>query len=342
MTVAAPFAQLAKRIEAGEHKALSGGISLVENRAEGFERLLEHVAHLSGKAHRIGVTGPPGAGKSTLVKVLTEGWLDQGLRVGVLAVDPSSPYTRGALLGDRIRLGDLAMRDGLFVRSMASRGSAGGLSNAASDAADLLDAHGCDRIVIETLGVGQQEIDIASSADTVVVVLVPESGDGIQAMKAGLMEAADVFVVNKADRPGADKLEKELAVMLSIRARLTGSLPGGAPTSTSTAGGVAGGEDPANRWATPVVRTSALNGDGVEDLDAALTDHRAWLVSTGTLDSVREERRAHRTREALRRQALRAADRIWEDSPGVFRGETPHAAARRLWQQVARTAQCNP
>jgi len=208
---------LADRIAGGEPLALARGISHVENESDGFEALLERLDGRTGRARRIGITGPPGAGKSTLTAALTRHYLEQSLKVGIVAVDPTSPFTGGALLGDRIRMGELSTEPGVFIRSMASRGSLGGLATATREAADLMDAAGYDRVILETLGVGQAELDIAVSADTTAVVLVPESGDGVQAMKAGLMEVADLFVINKSDRPGADRLEKELAIIMSLR-----------------------------------------------------------------------------------------------------------------------------
>ncbi len=192
-------------LRARKPAALARAISLVENGSPGFESMLSGLHASIGAARRIGITGPPGGGKSTLIERLTAHYRAAGLTVGVVAVDPSSPFTGGALLGDRIRMERTAMDPGVFIRSMASRGSLGGMATTTGEVADVMDAFGFDRILIETVGVGQSELDVASVADTTVVVLVPESGDGIQVMKAGLMEIADVFVVNKADRPGADR-----------------------------------------------------------------------------------------------------------------------------------------
>ncbi len=202
---------------AGKRAALARAISIVENERTGFEALLEDLHPSLGRAHRIGITGPPGAGKSTLGSALTALLRARGERVGIVAVDPTSPFTGGALLGDRIRMNDVALDEGVFIRSMATRGSLGGLALSTREVADVMDAFGFDRVIIETVGVGQSELDIAAAADSTVVVLVPESGDSIQAMKAGLMEAADLFVINKADRPGAQRLAKEVEMMIHFR-----------------------------------------------------------------------------------------------------------------------------
>src|SRR5881397_457912 len=206
-------------LERREPAALARAISLVENQRDGFERVLSHVhARLRrGGTRRIGITGPPGAGKSTLTEALIQRFRARHLSVGVVAVDPTSPFTGGALLGDRIRMESASHDPGVFIRSMATRGAHGGLATTTAEVADLLEAFGFERILIETVGVGQTELDVARTAESTVLVLVPESGDGIQALKAGVMEIADIYVVNKSDRPGADKLRQEVEVMLGIR-----------------------------------------------------------------------------------------------------------------------------
>src|SRR2546429_3896027 len=206
-------------LDRGDTAALARAISLVENRRDGCEEVLTHAHARVGRrgARRIGLTGPPGAGKSTLTERLVQHYRAQELRVAVIAVDPTSPFTGGALLGDRIRMESVALDPGVFIRSMATRGSLGGLAASTREVADVLDAFGIEQILIETVGVGQSELDIARTADSSVVVLVPESGDSIQTLKAGLMEIADIFVVNKADRPGSDRLRNEIELMLGMR-----------------------------------------------------------------------------------------------------------------------------
>ena len=314
---------LADRIAGGEALALARGISHVENERVGFEALLERLDGRTGRARRIGITGPPGAGKSTLTAALTRHYLDRSLTVGIVAVDPTSPFTGGALLGDRIRMGELSTEPGVFIRSMASRGSLGGLATAAREAADLMDAAGYDRVILETLGVGQTELDIAVSADTTAVVLVPESGDGVQAMKAGLMEVADLFVVNKSDRPGADRLEKEIAIIMSIR-------------FANRSPGAAVGAEAEAEWRLPIVQTVASEARGIEEVADRLDRHFAWLASSGQLESRRRAARRRRAHDALLRRTRRDAERIWRAAPPEMldSGASPYAIARRLYEEL--------
>ncbi len=293
--------------------ALARAISMVENGTPGFEGLLAAVHSEIGRARRIGVTGPPGGGKSTLIERLTAHYRSAGRTVGIVAVDPSSPFSGGALLGDRIRMESASGDSGVFIRSMASRGSLGGMATTTGEVADVMDAFGFERILIETVGVGQSELDVATAADSTVVVLVPESGDGIQVMKAGLMEIADVFVVNKADRPGADRLRQELEVAMGLRHGHTfRHVPAHhGRTDGQTHGGT---EDPsvgASEWEPPVVVTTAFRDEGVGELVETLDRHFAALEASGALAARRRRRLETRTREVLER-ALRRW--VWSDA----------------------------
>lgn len=327
-------ARLLADFAAGRRPALARAISVVENQRAGFQDLLRALFPRIGRAHRIGVTGPPGAGKSTLTAALIAHYRGRGETVGVIAVDPTSPFTGGALLGDRIRMNEISMDDGVFIRSMATRGSLGGLALSTREVVDVMDAYGFDRIIVETVGVGQSELDIAAAADSTVVVLVPESGDAIQAMKAGLMEAADLFVINKSDRPGADKLAREISMMLHLRSgpalRSTeGSLRANVPAHHGVdlkrvrARAAGGGSDtppdgtpePAHAsWEIPVMKTIAETGTGVPDLAEALDRHRAWLQASGDLSRRRRSRLAQRVREEVARRVQRT---IWQEGDGT-------------------------
>ncbi len=323
-------------------RALARAISIAEDQAPGFEGLLDELRPAAGRARRIGVTGPPGAGKSTLTAGLARLLRDEGARVGVIAVDPTSPFTGGALLGDRIRMAELAVERGIFIRSMASRGSLGGLATAATEAADLMDAFGFDRVILETLGVGQTELEIAAAADTTVVVLVPESGDGIQAMKAGLMEVADLFCVNKADRPGASRLVKEIEVMKTIR---TGRALRGIPRHHTRAHGSGEGhtgsehetaEAESGGWDVPVLKTIATQGEGVEELAQRLDEHFDSLTESGELAVRRANALLDQTRRILLRRAESSALEAWKARKGdlledLLKGRiTPYSVADRL------------
>jgi LAO/AO transport system kinase len=246
-------------------------VSLVENESAELRRVMKVIAPLTGHAHVVGLTGSPGVGKSTVAGALVRAYRDKGQRVAVLAVDPSSPFSGGALLGDRVRMQDHATDERVFIRSMASRGHLGGLSWATPQAVRILVAAGFDIVLIETVGVGQAEIEIASLADSAVVVVAPGLGDSIQAAKAGILEIADVFVVNKSDRPGAQEVIRDLRMMLAM----------------ATYG--------SDGWKPPIVSTTAATGEGIADLAAAIDKHRDWLGGNGQL----EERRLARAQEEI-------------------------------------------
>jgi LAO/AO transport system kinase len=295
--------------------ALARAVSIVENHRSGFDELLGTVHPRLGHARRIGLTGPPGAGKSTLSTGLTTAYRAANLTVGVIAVDPTSPFTGGALLGDRIRMESVALDPGVFIRSMATRGSLGGLAASTREVADILDAFGFDRILIETVGVGQSELDIARLADTSVVALVPESGDSIQTLKAGLMEIADVFVINKADRPGADRLRHEVELMLGLRMghtfRHVPAHHGVELKSTNPARmarQAAATED--DRWTPPVLPTVAVKGEGIGELIGAMDRHFAYLERSGELRARRRQRLRERVIDVVED---RVRTRLWRD-----------------------------
>lgn len=308
---------LADSLLAGNRRALARAITLAETGGTQARELLRASYPHTGRAHIVGVTGAPGAGKSTLVNAMALHWRRAGRTVGIIAVDPTSPFTGGAILGDRIRMQPLGGDSGVFVRSMASRGRLGGISRATGDAVALLDAAGFEVVIVETVGAGQSEVEIASAAHTTVVIEVPGMGDDVQSIKAGILEIADVFVVNKADRDGAEATIRQLRAMLGL------------------------GGPPADGWTPPVVRSVALRDEGVSDAVAAVDEHRAHLVTSGQL-ARREETRAARELEAVISEAAlervrgRLDERGWSDvAARVARREVdPYTAAEQLLQSA--------
>lgn len=307
--------ELTERLLEGDKRALARGITLVENGDPEGADLVGSVFPQTGKARIIGFTGPPGVGKSTLIGALTKALRERERKVGVLSIDPSSPFTRGALLGDRIRLSDHFLDSDVFIRSMASRGALGGMAEAALQAALLMDAAGADDVLLETVGVGQAEIDIIDHADTVVLALMPGSGDSIQALKAGVMEIPDVIVVNKADHPLTDTMVREVRTALAL--------------------------GPDRSWTVPIIKTEAANGIGIDELLEAIDAHRAHIEAEGTLS----ERRARNLRnEVIGLAAARLRRELEERAEGdgevaelldrVVRRETdPAHAARELLER---------
>jgi LAO/AO transport system kinase len=277
-------ADLAARLLDGDKRALARAISLVEDDDPEGWALVREVYPKTGHAHVIGLTGPPGVGKSTLIGAMTKNARERDKQVAVLSIDPSSPFTQGALLGDRIRLTDHFLDPGVFIRSMASRGSLGGLSEATLQAALLMDASGKDVVLLETVGVGQAEVDIIDHADTVILALMPGSGDSIQALKAGVMEIPDVIVVNKADHPLTDTMVREIRGVLSLGPKMS--------------------------WRVPIVKTEAARGEGVDELVETIEKHREHIAAEGTLE---ERRRRNLMNEVMELAAVRLRRKL-EDS----------------------------
>ena len=308
---------LVERARKGEARAVARLISLVEDASPLLREVMAGLAPHTGHAQIVGITGSPGVGKSTSTNALVTALRKTGKRVGVLAVDPSSPFSGGALLGDRVRMQDHALDRDVYIRSMASRGHLGGLSWSTPQALRVLDAAGCDVILVETVGVGQSEVEIAGLADTTLVLLAPGMGDGIQAAKAGILEVGDIYVINKADRDGADQVRRELRSMLALAERTEDS------------------------WRPPIVKTVAAKPEGLDEVVAEIERHRAWLADSGELRT----RRLRRARDEVEAIAVTALREQWGDVHGrseldelaaaVVAGDTdPYVAADRLLAEI--------
>jgi LAO/AO transport system kinase len=310
---------LVQRMRQGDVRALARAVSLVENDAPSARQILSSCFPYTGSAVRIGITGAPGAGKSTLVDGLARRYRAQQTTVGVVAVDPTSPYTGGAILGDRIRMRDHDADPGFYMRSMATRGSLGGLARASAEVAAVIEASGKQRLLLETVGVGQDEVDIVRLADVTVVVLVPGMGDDVQSIKAGIMEIADIFVINKSDRDGADRVEKEVRSLQSLATQHTG-------------------------WIPPVIRTVATNGDGIEELEQAVDKFWSWLADEGRLTARREAHWRARVMEMVSHELLRTMRGHGLSDPAlaaiarrvVLRDLDPYQLAPELVEQLTR------
>lgn len=290
--------ELVARAREGSAGAVARLISLVEDASPALREVMAQLRGHGGRAHVVGITGSPGVGKSTSTNALVSALRRQGRRVGVLAIDPSSPFSGGALLGDRIRMQEHALDPGVYIRSMGSRGHLGGLAWSTPQAVRVLDAAGCDVVIVETVGVGQSEVEIAGLADTTLVLLAPGMGDGIQAAKAGILEIGDLYVVNKADRDGADRVRRDLRTMLAMAQRA------------------------GDAWRPPIIKTVAERGEGAEEVVAEIDRHAAWLSESGELDR-RRRARARREVEAIAVTTLRES---WGDVGG--RSELDDLAAR--------------
>jgi len=300
----------------GSVVALSKIISHIEDNRDGYRELLARLYRRTGGIYRIGLTGPPGSGKSSLVNRLAVLLAGQNRKVAIVCIDPTSPFTGGALLGDRLRMQDIPSDKGVYIRSMGSRGSSGGLALATSNVTVALDAFGFDTLIIETVGVGQMELDIIDACDTVVVALVPESGDAIQALKAGLMEISNVFVVNKADRLGADQMVYDIQSALEMRVQ---------PSD----------------WEVPVVPTQAINNKNIDRLLEEIQNHRAYLESSGRLEANRRQQLKHKVEQEIQRlvqgdiNATTLAGAILDDVvANIMKGEDdPYSAGKRLYER---------
>lgn len=278
---------LIDKLSKQDRRSIARAITIVESNDYNTNEYLKEIYKNTGRAYRIGITGPPGAGKSTITNQLTKLYRKQNLKVAIIAVDPTSPFTGGALLGDRVRMNDIGMDNGVFIRSMATRGSLGGLSKKAIDAADIFDAAGFDIIIFETVGVGQSELDIAQAADTTIVVLVPESGDSVQAMKAGLMEIADFFVLNKSDRPGSQQSYTALQTILMIK------------------------DHDKNSWLPNIIKTVASENKGIEEIANEIERHKIFMIEKNLFILKREKQTKVRIKEIVE-HILK--DKLWSET----------------------------
>lgn len=277
---------LVENLLSGDRRAVARAISFIESDNNLTSEYLKELYNKVGNAYRIGITGPPGAGKSTITNQLTKLYRKQNKKVGIIAVDPTSPFTGGALLGDRVRMTDVGMDQGVFIRSMATRGSLGGLSKKAIDAADILDAAGFDIVILETVGVGQSELDIAQAADTTIVVLVPESGDSVQAMKAGLMEIADLFVLNKCDRPGSQQAYTALQTILMIK------------------------EHDENTWLPKIIKAVASENKGIDEIAEEVEKHKSFLLGKNLFQDKRQNQARIRIKEIVENKLK---EKLWSE-----------------------------
>lgn len=283
--------EFVQKIVSGEKRPLSRAITYIESEYPESEELLKSLSGYTGRAYKIGITGPPGAGKSSITNQLTKLYISQGKKVAIIAVDPTSPFTGGALLGDRVRMSDIGNTESVFIRSMATRGSLGGLNTKANDTADIFDAAGYDYIIFETVGVGQSELDIAKTADTVIVVLVPESGDSVQAMKAGLMEIADFYVVNKCDRPGSEQAVSAIRTILMMRAH------------------------DENSWMPDIIKCVATENKGLKEIEAEIQRHHTYLLNSGNFEKRRNNHFTLRVKELVEKKIL---NEIWHNNNMLF------------------------
>ena len=296
--------ELVDEMRNGSVRALARLITLVENEQPGAFEAMEKLYPYTGNAHIIGITGPSGAGKSSLTDKITKELRRRNHTVGIIAVDPTSPFTGGALLGDRIRMAEISNDEGVYIRSMASRGSLGGLSRATADTVKILDAFGKDYVVIETVGVGQDEVDIVKAADVSILVMMPGSGDDIQAMKAGIMEIGDIFVVNKADKDGADRLVTDIRMMLEL-----GSTP--------------------RAWTPPIIKTVAIENQNIDILVEKIDEHKEFLAKNGMLDSRRKERIRSEITKIVEHEIFRYYDSLISENKDFFDQRLEHILAKK-------------